>query len=304
MIVLIVRTYPFLRAPTSRALVAVGVAVLIAGCGSSGGTAPAPSAAKVDATANPTASADTQSTFAAQLASQRSKSSSASAAALVSDSSEPSPPDALDPTPTKPAKKAAPKLEKKATPNPPVASTPRTVTTVVPVTRVKTVVETVVRTVTTPSPSVPKTKIIIRKPKPIVRYVTKTVSPEVPRGAFMPSSHPALALSTFVVTGSNVGCSIGRGSVRCDVVQRVWAPPAQPASCTTTWGNAVVLKGAAPADFVCGGTAAVSAGVSVVPDGWDDKVGQITCQVRTFGVDCFAAGRHGFILNRTGYLFF
>jgi hypothetical protein len=120
----------------------------------------------------------------------------------------------------------------------------------------------------------------------------------------MPSSHPALALSTFVVTGSNVGCSIGHGSVRCDVVQRVWAPPAQPASCTTTWGSAVVLKGAGPAEFVCGGTAAVSAGDNVVPDGWDDEVGHITCQVRSFGVDCFAASRHGFILSRTGYTFF
>jgi hypothetical protein len=185
-----------------------------------------------------------------------------------------------------------------------VASPPKTVTTVVPVTRVKTVVRTVVKTVTTPGQSVPKTKIVVRKSKPVVRYVTKTVSPQVPTGAFMPSSHPALALSTFVVTGSNVGCSIGHGSVRCDVVQRVWAPPAQPASCTTTWGNAVVLKGAAPAAFVCGGTAAVSAGANVVPDGWDDEVGQITCQVRTFGVDCFSTSRHGFILSRTGYTFF
>jgi hypothetical protein len=120
----------------------------------------------------------------------------------------------------------------------------------------------------------------------------------------MPSSHPALALSTFVVTGSNVGCTIGHGSVRCDVVQRVWAPPAQPSSCTATWGNAVVLKGAASAEFVCGGTVAISSGASVVPDGWDDRVGKITCQVRTFGVDCFSTSHHGFILSRTGYTFF
>jgi hypothetical protein len=120
----------------------------------------------------------------------------------------------------------------------------------------------------------------------------------------MPSSHPVLALSKFVVTGGNVGCSVGHSSVRCDVVQRVWAPPAQPPNCTTTWGNAVALKGRAPTEFVCGGAAALSGGANVVPDGWDDKVGQITCQVRTFGVNCFSTDGHGFILSRTGYTFF
>jgi hypothetical protein len=139
------------------------------------------------------------------------------------------------------------------------------------------------------------------KTKTLTKTLTKTVNPDVPDGAFMPSSHPALALTSFVVTGGNVGCSIGHTSVRCDVVQRVWAPPAQPSSCTTTWGNAVVLSGSESTEFVCGGTAAISAGANVVPDGWDDTVGQITCQVRTFGVDCFSTTDHGFILSRTGY---
>jgi len=117
----------------------------------------------------------------------------------------------------------------------------------------------------------------------------------------MPSSHPALALGSFVVTGGNVGCSIGHASVRCDVLQRVWAPPAQPSRCTTTWGNVVLLSGAGPTEFVCGGSVAISAGANVVPDGWDDTVGKITCQVRTFGVNCFSTTDHGFILSRTGY---
>ncbi len=38
-----------------------------------------------------------------------------------------------------------------------------------------------------------------------------------------------------------------------------------------------------------------------MPDGWDDTVGRITCQVRRFGVNCFSAHGHGFILSRTGY---
>ena len=117
----------------------------------------------------------------------------------------------------------------------------------------------------------------------------------------MPSRHPALALTSFVVTGSNVGCTVAHSSVRCEIVQRVWAPPAQPSTCKATWGNAILLEGTAPTAFACGGTAPISAGATVIPDGWDDQVGQITCQVRTFGVNCFSSSHHGFILSRTGY---
>src|ERR1700722_12673088 len=89
MIMLIDRSYPFLRARTSRALVAIGVALLIAGCGSSGGGAPVPGQASVDATGNATASAATsQGTFDPQLANQSSKSSSASASGLVASSAQ------------------------------------------------------------------------------------------------------------------------------------------------------------------------------------------------------------------------
>jgi len=52
------------------------------------------------------------------------------------------------------------------------------------------------------------------------------------------------------------------------------------------------------------GASAISSDAKVVPDGWDDKVGTITCQVRSFGVDCFSAHGHGFIFSRTGYTFY
>jgi hypothetical protein len=136
----------------------------------------------------------------------------------------------------------------------------------------------------------------------VVHYVTKVVAPNVPSGAFMPSEHPALALTSFTVTGTNVGCALGAGGVRCDVAQRVWAPPEQPSSCTGTWGNGIALGRTGSAQFACGGTSALSASAQVIPDGWDDTIGQITCQVRSFGVDCFSvASRDGFIISRTGY---
>ena len=133
------------------------------------------------------------------------------------------------------------------------------------------------------------------------KTVTKTVAPDIPSGAFMPSTHPVLSETSFTVSGGNIGCAFGRGGLRCEIQQRVWAPPAQPASCGGSWGNALNLGATGGPTFACGGSSVASANAQVVPDGWDDRVGQITCQVRSFGVDCFSAGRHGFIVSRTGY---
>jgi hypothetical protein len=120
----------------------------------------------------------------------------------------------------------------------------------------------------------------------------------------MPSTHQALAQTRFTVPGSNIGCDLIAGGVRCDIQQRVWAPPPQPSSCNARWGNAIAMHATGVAGFACGGVSAISTDAKVVPDGWDDKVGTITCEVRSFGVDCFSAGGSGFILSRTGYTFY
>jgi hypothetical protein len=114
-------------------------------------------------------------------------------------------------------------------------------------------------------------------------------------------------LTTFKVAGGSVGCSIGGGSVRCDVVNQTWTAPGQPASCTQSWGTAIVLinsNAAHPGQFACGGASALKANDKVVKNGYDDTVGGITCQVRGFGVNCFATDKKGFILSPTGYILY
>ena len=64
-------------------------------------------------------------------------------------------------------------------------------------------------------------------------------------------------------------------------------PPSRPAA-TSTYGNAIELGRHGVASFPCGGHSAISAGSEVVPIGWDDTIGHVTCQVRGFGVDCFS----------------
>jgi hypothetical protein len=107
--------------------------------------------------------------------------------------------------------------------------------------------------------------------------------------------------ASFTVPGSNLGCQVAPNRVRCSIQRRVWAAPAQPASCRATWGNTVLLDARRPAKFICGGSSGILPNAKVIPDGWDDKVGNVTCQIRTIGVDCFSVGHHGFIISRTGY---
>jgi hypothetical protein len=56
--------------------------------------------------------------------------------------------------------------------------------------------------------------------------------------------------------------------------------------------------------FACGGASALQARSKIVKNGYDDTVGGITCQVRGFGVDCYATDDKGFILSPTGYILY
>ena len=138
------------------------------------------------------------------------------------------------------------------------------------------------------------------------RTHTVTVEPKLPAGAVLPSRHAALTLTHFSVPGRTVSCVMSGGSVRCDAANPSWSPPPQPPTCTETWGMGVVLTDSRPAtsaQFTCGGSP-VSSAAGVVRVGQDDTVGPITCEVRDFGVDCFARDRRGFILGSTGYFIY
>lgn len=125
--------------------------------------------------------------------------------------------------------------------------------------------------------------------------------PDAPLTAFMLSKHPALAQKAFLVTGGNVGCALRAGQVLCSVHRRVWTPPPQPANCSNGWGETIALSGHGPARFVCGFRSAIVPAAKVIPNGWDDRMGNITCEVRSIGVDCFSKAHHGMTLSRTGY---
>jgi hypothetical protein len=148
-----------------------------------------------------------------------------------------------------------------------------------------------------------RTKIVtLIRTRTITRTITKTVAPKVPAGAYLPSKKPELAQRVFTIAGGNLGCVLSGTGVRCGIEHRNWTGPAQPRSCQSSWGNTVALAAHGPARFACGGSAPVNRLAKVIPAGWDTTVGNYTCQIRSFGVNCFnAKSRSGFTLSRTGY---
>jgi hypothetical protein len=291
------RTYPFLRSWRAPGALALVASLVLAGCGSSSPASTAPAAAS---------GSSTSGEFDAQLVPTTTKTSS---------------------TPAKPSSggkvslaKATQALEASSgtattTTTTHVATTPVTVPvkvippTVPPVKRTTTFKPPTHKTTTVTTPAKTITK-VVTVTKYQTKYDTKTVAvtPPVPMGAFLPSKHSALSLTSFTALGGSVGCVIGGGSVRCDVATPSWTAPTQPASCTQSWGNGIVLTNSSaskPAQFACGGTSALSSGSSnTISAGYDDTVGAITCQVRSFGVNCFATDNQGFILSQTGYILY
>ena len=190
---------------------------------------------------------------------------------------------------TTPAKTTTPPA--KTTTTPPSTTTTRTgthKTTTGGHTKQPTRTKTTVRTVT--------------KTRTVIKTVTKTVNPDVPAGAFLPSKR-VLAQAIFTVAGSNVTCQIFTGSIRCEIIRRVWAAPVQPATCRGVWGDTISLQQQGLPQFICS-YKNTPTNAFVVPVGYDDKVGNFTCQVRSFGVNCFSSSRSGFLISRTGYQFY
>ncbi len=160
-----------------------------------------------------------------------------------------------------------------------------------------------------PTQTVATTKVVVRtKIKTVVhnhtitRTITKTVAPKLPVGAFMPSRHPELGLHSFTITGMNIGCVLARTGVRCGIAHRDWTTPKLPSSCRAKPESTLALAGRGLPKFSCGGSNPIHPGANVMPSGWDTTVGDYTCQVRSFAVDCFnSKSRSGFTIGRTGY---
>ncbi len=111
-------------------------------------------------------------------------------------------------------------------------------------------------------------------------------------------------LTGFTSPTGNIGCYIDRGSVRCDVGDRDWSPPAAPQSCKLDYGQGIELRAGGAAAFVCAGDTALGGG-EVLDYGQSIAAGLLRCESEQSGITCrdVESGR-GFSIAKQGYEIF
>ncbi len=140
-----------------------------------------------------------------------------------------------------------------------------------------------------------------------------TTQPVAPAGTNPPATSPPVTTSIlplpskptgplvhFTMPSGNIGCTMqANGSVRCDIRQRDWAPPAKPADCMYDFGQGLVLG--RTAGFVCASDTAYVGG-PVLPYGSTIRQGPYECRSDEVGVNCTnLESGHGFLLSAAEY---
>jgi hypothetical protein len=107
----------------------------------------------------------------------------------------------------------------------------------------------------------------------------------------------------FTSPSGNISCAIQPGSVRCDIKERDWKPPARPASCNENvgFGQGITLSTGREAEFVCAGDTTFGVGK---PLAYGDTIvaGVIECTSEESGIQCWDTQYGGeFTIAREGY---
>jgi hypothetical protein len=142
---------------------------------------------------------------------------------------------------------------------------------------------------------------------------TKTQAQESGGSAAEPTASAAAAVPAgnhgphyFETPSHNIGCYLDSQSVRCDIRERDWTPPAKPKYCIKAgvdWGQGVAV-GDHRASIVCAGDTTLG-GPGLLGYGHSARRGPIYCISRSAGISCRNADTgHGFFLSRARYRLF
>ena len=117
--------------------------------------------------------------------------------------------------------------------------------------------------------------------------------------AVVPASASA-RVKFFESPSGNIGCVIGGGLARCDILEHSWTPPPAPASCQDLdYGNGVEVIGGHPGEYTCAGDTVFSPGVRVLQYGDKITKNRFTCTSKTSGMRCANRNSgHGFFIAR------
>ncbi|SDQ11834.1 DUF6636 domain-containing protein [Quadrisphaera sp. DSM 44207] len=126
---------------------------------------------------------------------------------------------------------------------------------------------------------------------------------------------PGADHAAFTMPSGNITCLLEKGAgaadaVRCQIAERSWTPPPQPAECTSGWGDGVtVTEGRAEVtcagDSVAGWVEPGTDGPVTLAYGSVITLGDVTCESREDGVRCSdTTTGAGFVLSRARYELF
>ena len=134
--------------------------------------------------------------------------------------------------------------------------------------------------------------------------VTAEETGEATDGGVPPADQTVDELTAFSSPSGNIGCVIDRESVRCDISDRDWEPPAAPADCKLDYGQGIQLSAGAAPDFVCAGDTTLGGG-SELAYGQSIAAGLLRCESEESGVTCTdtETGR-GFTIAQEAYELF
>ncbi|HEX5592598.1 MAG TPA: DUF6636 domain-containing protein [Solirubrobacterales bacterium] len=121
-------------------------------------------------------------------------------------------------------------------------------------------------------------------------------------GATVPTHPPARVGGKIVYFNSpsrNIACALHDGSARCDIRQKDWRPPPQPAWCNLDWGYGLTVDRRGRGRFICAGDSVFGVDRHVLPYSRSVRQGSVRCTMRMSGVRCInTRSGHGFFLSK------
>lgn len=104
-------------------------------------------------------------------------------------------------------------------------------------------------------------------------------------------------ITYFQTPSGNISCAMRTDEVRCDITERDWSAPPEPADCTLDWGHAIALD-RGESTFLCAGDTVADEDNPVLPYGESVAVGSFLCESQKQNLLCVnVRTQHGFRLS-------
>lgn len=129
------------------------------------------------------------------------------------------------------------------------------------------------------------------------RFVVLGTAPAAHTNQGPPPTSSSNEITYFQTPSGNISCAMRSDGVRCDISERDWSAPPEPADCTLDWGHAIALDRSG-STFLCAGDTVADEDNPVLPYGEGASVGSFLCESQKQKLLCVnVRTQHGFWLS-------